>query len=190
MARISLREDILKSGLEEFHRLGFNACSVEDITRHAGAPKGSFYNHFRSKEDLAVQVIDLYARAAPNEVLDNASISPLKRIKQHFSLLAQVFVDSGYQGGCLLCNFVSELADHNPGVQRQLQGIFGRWAGHLTEVIREGQQSGEISNAQKAEAWAGFLLSAYEGAILRARACKDPRALREFNSVALSVLAA
>jgi TetR/AcrR family transcriptional repressor of nem operon len=111
-------------------------------------------------------------------------------LKQHFTLLAQVFVDSGFQRGCLLGNFVSELADHSPVVQQKLQSAFARWAELLTKVIREGQESGEISNAHKAESWAGFLLSAYEGALLRTRASKDPRALREFNTVALTLLAA
>jgi TetR/AcrR family transcriptional repressor of nem operon len=190
MPRASLRENILESALEEFHRLGFNACSVEDITRHARVPKGSFYNHFKSKEELALHVIDLYVEAAPNDILGNIAIAPLKRLKQHFTLLAQVFVDSGFQRGCLLGNFVSELADHSPVVQQKLQSAFARWAELLTKVIREGQESGEISNAHKAESWAGFLLSAYEGALLRTRASKDPRALREFNTVALTLLAA
>lgn len=190
MPRASLRENILESALEEFHRLGFNACSVEDITRHAGAPKGSFYNHFKSKEDLAVHVIDLYVEATPHEILNNASISPLKRLKQHFSLLTQYFIDSGYQRGCLLGNFASELADHSQVVQQKLQSVFARWTEHLAKVIREGQQTGEISSLHKAESWAGFLLSAYEGALLRTRAAKDPRALREFNAVALTLLAA
>jgi TetR/AcrR family transcriptional repressor of nem operon len=190
MPRVSLRENILESALEQFHRLGFAACSVEDITRHAGVPKGSFYNHFKSKEDLAVHVIDLYVEAAPNDILGNTSITPLKRLKQHFGLLAQVFIDSGFQRGCLLSNFVSELADHSPVVQQKLHSALAQWTEHLAKVIREGQQSGEISSAHKAESWAGFLLSAYEGALMRTRAAKDPRPLREFNTLALTLLAA
>src|ERR1700744_1503135 len=108
MARASLRENILESAVQEFHRLGDNGCSVEDITRHAGVPKGSFYSHFKSKEELAVHVIQAYMEAAPSAVLSNTAIAPLKRLKQHFSALIRLFVDSGYEKGCLLGNFSNE----------------------------------------------------------------------------------
>jgi TetR/AcrR family transcriptional repressor of nem operon len=187
--RVNLRENILVSGLEQFHRLGFNACSVEDITRHAGVPKGSFYNHFKSKEDLALRVIELYVEAGPHAVLGLESVPPLQRLKKHFAQLTQTFVDSGYQRGCLLGNFATELSDHNPLVQQKLQSMFSRWSDLLAVVIRKGQERGEISRAHKPESWAGFLLSAYEGTLLRTRVARDPRALREFNSIALTVLA-
>src|SRR5262249_43060960 len=60
MPRPSLREQLLTAGLEVLHQKGFNATSVQDITDAAGAPKGSFYNHFESKEALALEALRLY----------------------------------------------------------------------------------------------------------------------------------
>src|SRR5262249_47253914 len=48
----SHRDLLLDTGLRVLHERGFNATSVQDITEAAGVPKGSFYNHFESKEDL------------------------------------------------------------------------------------------------------------------------------------------
>jgi TetR/AcrR family transcriptional repressor of nem operon len=190
MGRPNLREKILESAVEEFHRLGYNGCSVEDITRHAGVPKGSFYNHFKSKEELAVEVIESYLQATPHAVLCDSKVSPLKRLKQHFSLLAQPCVESGYERGCLLGNFASEIADHSELIRLKLKEGFSRWTSLLVQAISDGQASGEISKAHRPETWASFLLSTYEGALLRSRATKDPRALREFDAIALTVLAA
>jgi AcrR family transcriptional regulator len=47
-----VRERLLEAGVATFRQRGFNGCSVQDITEAAGVPKGSFYNHFESKEDL------------------------------------------------------------------------------------------------------------------------------------------
>src|SRR5204862_8188502 len=58
--RSSVREELLSAGLETLHRRGFNATSVQDITDAAGAPKGSFYNHFESKEALAAEAVRRY----------------------------------------------------------------------------------------------------------------------------------
>jgi TetR/AcrR family transcriptional regulator, transcriptional repressor for nem operon len=51
------RPNGLSVGLQTPHRRGFNATSVQDITDAAGAPKGSFYNHFESKDALAAEVV-------------------------------------------------------------------------------------------------------------------------------------
>jgi TetR/AcrR family transcriptional repressor of nem operon len=55
MARHSLRDTILEAGLKVMFRSGYNGSSVRDIVAAAGAPQGSFTNHFRSKEDLRVR---------------------------------------------------------------------------------------------------------------------------------------
>ena len=49
----------------QFIERGFHACSVQDITDAAGVPKGSFYNHFRSKEALAAEILTEYGKATP-----------------------------------------------------------------------------------------------------------------------------
>src|SRR5256885_2012204 len=56
MARRSLRDQILRAGLPVLFRCGYHAASVRDICAAAGAPQGSFTNHFRSKEAFAVEV--------------------------------------------------------------------------------------------------------------------------------------
>ena len=60
MARPNVRERLLDAGVEIFHRCGFNGCGVQEITEAAGVPKGSFYNHFASKEALGAAVLDRY----------------------------------------------------------------------------------------------------------------------------------
>ena len=63
MARMSsqgVRERLLDAGVQTFSKSGFNGCSVQDITEAAGVPKGSFYNHFESKEALGAAALDHY----------------------------------------------------------------------------------------------------------------------------------
>lgn len=57
MSQHSLREDILNAGLKVMFRSGYHGASVRDICAAAGAPLGSFTNHFRSKE--AFEPVDL-----------------------------------------------------------------------------------------------------------------------------------
>jgi TetR/AcrR family transcriptional regulator, transcriptional repressor for nem operon len=183
MATQNVREKILKAGVDQFHRVGFNGSSVDDITSLAGVPKGSFYNHFKSKEVLAVEVLDRYALSGPNSILMNKEVSPLKRIKQYFAKLAEGFVGSGYNKGCLLGNFSSELSDHSDIVQSKLKHLFSDWSQLLASVIQEAQDAGEIKSSMKATHLSGFVLSAWQGTLLRSRALQDQSPIREFTQV-------
>ena len=183
MAKANVRDRIVRAGLDLFHRMGFNGSSVEDITDLAAVPKGSFYNHFKSKEDLALEVIDRYIEQSPHAVLSDTGMPPLKRLRAYFSALGQQFVDSGYKRGCLLANFSSELADHSGPVRRRLESAFDDWVKRLAGVIKEAQKAGEVDSKLKPEQLAGVLLSAFEGALLRARAAGDVAPLKEFMAV-------
>lgn len=52
------REQILDGAWRVFSRQGFDAASMNDITREAGVSKGTIYVYFRNKEDLFAALID------------------------------------------------------------------------------------------------------------------------------------
>jgi len=186
MSRPNVREKLLQAGLDQFHRAGFNGTSVEDITDLAGVPKGSFYNHFESKEDLATEVVDRWCELSPRALLGDISVSPVKRLKRYFTALSEM--EPGYKRGCLLGNFSSELADHSEPVRRRLETAFDAWVKLIASVIKEAQEAGEVDSKVKPEQLAGVLLSTFEGALLRVRAANDPKALKEFLGVGFSRL--
>jgi TetR/AcrR family transcriptional repressor of nem operon len=188
MARPSLRNKIVEAGTAQFHSTGFNGCSVEDITRAAGVPKGSFYNHFKSKEELLLVAMDHHAPSGRTEVLADGRIPPLKRLKKYFDLLAADFEASGYEKGCLYGNLASEIADHSPEVQEKLGGVFSAWVDLIADVVREGQSAKEIGSTRDARSLAGFILSAWQGTLLRVRATRDADLLKEFQRVLFGAL--
>ena len=51
------REQILDGAHRVFMRLGFDASSMNDITREAGVSKGTLYVYFKNKEDLFAAII-------------------------------------------------------------------------------------------------------------------------------------
>jgi TetR/AcrR family transcriptional repressor of nem operon len=190
MPKPNVRDKIVQAGIDQFHRVGFNGSSVEDITDLAAVPKGSFYNHFKSKEDLALEVIDRYIEHAPHALLADTGVPPVKRLKRYFASFVEEFVASGCKKGCLLGNFSSELADHSGPVRRRLETTFDDWVKRIANVIKEAQVAGEVDSKLKSEQLAGVLLSAFEGALLRARASGDSTALKEFMGVGFSRLIA
>ncbi len=62
MSKPSYRDAILNAGLQVMFRSGYEGASVRDICAAAGAPFGSFTNHFGSKEAFTKEVLDRYSR--------------------------------------------------------------------------------------------------------------------------------
>ena len=54
------RRQILEGAQNVFLRMGFDAASMNDITREAGVSKGTIYVYFNSKEDLFVSLCEHY----------------------------------------------------------------------------------------------------------------------------------
>src|SRR6202046_3753814 len=79
MPKSSNRDRILEAGLKVMYRKGYVGAGVRDIVAEASAPQGSFTNHFRSKEDFAREVLDLYfdhTKRAVVEALNDHSLNP------------------------------------------------------------------------------------------------------------------
>jgi TetR/AcrR family transcriptional repressor of nem operon len=167
------------------HERGFNATSVQDITEAAGVPKGSFYNHFESKEDLGAEVVSRYLESS-NEtqaVLRDAKLSPYARLRKYFEGLVQVAEKNEFCGGCLLGNFGAELSDQSEMIRVRVSKGFSTWSASIAGVIGEAQAQGEISKDLPARTLAAFVLNGWEGALIRARVDKSKAPLEQFVKV-------
>ncbi|MFF4706343.1 TetR family transcriptional regulator C-terminal domain-containing protein [Streptomyces sp. NPDC001288] len=188
MARASKREDIAQAALEQFRTRGFNATGISDITSAAGAPKGSFYNHFASKEDSALEALERYAAGLRFDMLDAAGKPPLERLRAHFAFLGADTVNSGFARGCLVGNFGAEVADHSEEIRSAVRRGFQQWAAHIARVLTEAQEAGEVGAALDVRATALFVLSAWEGALIAARADKSSAPIDAFFQLVFDVL--
>jgi len=188
MARHSLREEIVEAALEQFHAYGFNAAGVKDITDSAGAPKGSFYNHFDSKEALAVVALERYRESRGMEDLADRSVAPLARLRGHFESLRARTEGHGFTRGCLIGNFGAEVADHSDVLRAAVGQSLARWVELITEVLSEAQQAGSIRSGLDPQATARFVLSAWEGTLILARADRSGAAFDSFFDLVFGTL--
>jgi TetR/AcrR family transcriptional repressor of nem operon len=194
MARWSsndVRDRLLEAGVQVFSKSGFNGCSVQDITEAAGVPKGSFYNHFESKEALGAAALQHYwsdEACDRLQILTQFTLPPLVRLRTYFEQVAAEMAQIGFTCGCLIGNMSAELSDHSPIIATQLAAIFAGWSRKVADCIREAQVAGQITSSADPELLAAFVLNAWEGAILRARLEKVDRPLRQFIETLFTTL--
>lgn len=186
--KTNVRERLLAAAFETLHKSGFNATGVQDITDAAKVPKGSFYNHFESKDALGVEVVELYAArsAERRQALVDGPGGPLARLKAYFKALNQLGPATGFSRGCLLGNFSAELASQSPDIRQALADALSDWTKDIARVVAEAQEAGEIGRDLPAATLAAFLLNAWEGAVLRSRVDRSAAPLDAFMKVAFN----
>ncbi|MDE2061763.1 MAG: TetR family transcriptional regulator C-terminal domain-containing protein [Bradyrhizobium sp.] len=189
MARPSLREKLASSAVDTLHTHGFKGCSIQDITDAAGVPKGSFFNHFENKEDLAIDALRRYLdENARSDMLFDQSVSPLTRLKNHFGYLSERLVSLGFTRGCMLGLFAAEMSADYPRMREELRSIFETWCGGVEQVLREAQALGEVDPRHDAGQMARFLVNAWEGATVRLKITQTREPIDDFLNVAFKAL--
>src|ERR1700748_1619039 len=100
MPRPNVRQKIVDAGLKVLIEKGFNGCAVQDITDAAGVPKGSFYNHFESKEALGAEIVERYGmNNTRRAILHDKNVPALQRLRTHFAALNDLFINSRFERG-------------------------------------------------------------------------------------------
>jgi TetR/AcrR family transcriptional repressor of nem operon len=188
MARPSLREKLASSAVETLHANGFNGCSIQDITDAAGVPKGSFFNHFENKEDLAIDALRRYLEGSRADMLFEAGVPPLQRIRNHFTFLADRLIGCGFERGCMLGVFAAEMAHEYPRMREELRSVFETWCGAIEQVLREAQATGDIDPRHDPGQLARFVVNAWEGATIMLKIARDRAPMDDFLNVCFKVL--
>jgi TetR/AcrR family transcriptional regulator, transcriptional repressor for nem operon len=186
MGRPSLREAILNAGLKVMFRSGYQGASVRDICAVAGAPQGSFTNHFRSKEAFVQEVLDRYftdLKTVVSEALNDKSRKPRQRLKRYLDIISGRLQGAKWNRGCLIGDLSLEASLQSKLLRRRLEEIFREWRAPFAQCIAEAQAAGEIDSKFKPIDLAEFLLASWEGAILRMKVDGGPAALNRFKNI-------
>jgi TetR/AcrR family transcriptional regulator, transcriptional repressor for nem operon len=195
--RASVRDQLIESAVDVFHTRGFNGSSVQDIVEAAGVPKGSFYNHFASKEALGIEVVRAYSRLVGAYVTEAGASdifsgdgTPLERIRRYFEAVIEQNVSCGVRKGCLLGNFATELAPHSTEIANAVTEALDNWSAAVSAVLRQAQEAGQLAEGADVEALGRYLVDGYEGAATRAKLIGDRAPMDEFIQTTFEFLLA
>ena len=191
MGRPSLRDDILQAGLPVLFRSGYHAASVRDICAAAGAPQGSFTNHFRSKEAFTVEVLNRYfdyLKGLVHETLSDPNLTPRQRVERYLEVVTEKLERDRWMTGCLIGDFSLQASSHSNLLRKRLDAIFKEWRALYASCIAAAQWAGEVDSDLDAEDLAEFLLTSWQGAILRMKVERSPAALERFKTIVFATV--
>ncbi len=152
-------------------RDGYRGLSVAELLHEAGAPSGSLYHHFPGgKEELAATAIreaGAGAQAAMASLLERAG--PRPAVEALFALALAQARGSGWLLGCPIGTPASDGVAGSEAIRAAVAESLDGWLG----VIADALTARGVPQDRAAET-AALVIAAYEGAILIARARRDP----------------
>lgn len=162
---------------------GYNATGIGAVLKQAGVPKGSFYHHFGSKEEFGLAIIEEFSGrflVRLNAFLSDETASPLERLRIFLERGVERLEEHECTVGCLIGDLGQELAAQNERLRERLDEILLSWRERFATCLCEAQKADEIPPSLDPHVTAGFILSGWEGAVLRAKVMKSPQPVREF----------
>ena len=173
------KQRLLDAGLPMLLEHGYNDLGIQALLERTHTPKGSFYHHFRDKEDFALQVIDGYmveVHAALDACLGDARRRPLDRIRRFFEMTQQKYRSEGYMG-CLLGGLGQELSGVSEVFRRKIEACFSEIAARIAVCLEQARTAGDLPADSDSSHLAGLLVDCWEGAALRSRLRGNARPL-------------
>jgi TetR/AcrR family transcriptional repressor of nem operon len=175
---------ILKAGARIVLEKGFCDTGLSEVLEAAKVPKGSFYFHFKNKEDFGLQLVDTFAgalKAARDTVLRDESLTCLERIREMFRRQAELFRKHGFKGGCPIGNLSQEMGDRSPLFRRKLKQVFSELRQDLAGQLSLAREKGEMPAAPDPEEAADFILSSWQGALLQMKVAQSTAPFEVFE---------
>ncbi|MDZ7663064.1 TetR/AcrR family transcriptional regulator [Thiohalophilus sp.] len=172
---------LLEQGMAMLLRHGYHDLGITAVLEATGIPKGSFYHHFKSKEDFGLQAIDRYmeeVHAGLDYSLGDKSLAPLQRVRRFFELSEEKYRTQGYLG-CLLGGLGQELSGVSEVFRQKVEQCFFEIAQRIAISLEEAIERGDLAENTDPQKLAELLVNCWEGAALRTRLRRDPAPLRE-----------
>ena len=191
MGKTHAKNDILLSGARLIHEKGYNNTGLQEILSAAGVPKGSFYFHFKSKEDFGLQVMDTYAsfiRHMAEKCLRDVALPPLLRLEKFFDCYIRHFQDMDLRYGCPIGNLMQEMSDLSESFREKIGSIYDELCSLIRQCLTDARQAGDLPEDIDAGEAAQFIFDSWEGAVMHMKLVRSSGPLVNCKRMLFSTL--
>ncbi len=182
------RSRIIRQAAELFNQQGYAGASIADVMQVTGLKKGGIYNHFKSKDELALEAFD-YAFSIVRQHFAGGlqgKRHAIDRLKALVNTYEDFWVAAPIAGGCPILNTAVESDDAHPALRDRAQQAMNSWQELIQRIVTKGIERGEITATVEPELVATILISTIEGAIMMSKLYGNPiyiqRALFHLNA--------
>lgn len=185
MKKLGVRERIIETASVLFYNQGYNQTGINQIIEEAGVAKASMYQHFRSKEDIAVEYLIGRHSMWMNKLTQFVSVQNTSKGKiiGCFDYLSEWLTEVDFRG-CGWQNIITDLpTDH---VKIRNQAIYHKnevrqW---INKLLKEETQY----TSEEADELGDEVLVLLEGAIILSQIQKDSWPIKSAKKACIKLL--
>jgi TetR/AcrR family transcriptional repressor of nem operon len=173
---------LLDAALHVIRSKGYAATTIDDICHRAGVTKGSFFHHFKSKDELACAaaahwgtMTEGFFAAAPYHQPQD----PLQRLLAYVDFRAQILRGDLPDYTCLLGTLVQETYASHPDIRAACDRGMSSHIALLTRDIEAARKLYAPDATWSASSVGYFIQSVLQGAFIFAKAKQGPKVVRE-----------
>jgi TetR/AcrR family transcriptional repressor of nem operon len=173
---------LLNAAIYVVRAKGYAATTVDDICRQAGVTKGSFFHHFKSKDDLALTAVAhwhtmterFFASAPYHQAQD-----PLDRLLGYLDFRNLILTGDLPNYTCLLGTLVQETYGTHPEIRIACEQAL---TAHIAEISRDVEAAKSLHAPDalwSAEGVGNLIQATLQGSFIFAKAHQNPGVIRE-----------
>lgn len=163
---------------------GYRRTSIDDVIDRASlSGKSHFYHYFRSKEELAMAVVDRqFDRLAEQggAILRDTTLGPADRLQRFVEALVMLHGAGGVEGGGAAGNLSAEIFVLGEGFRVRLALAFDRWVAQIESTLWEARAF--LKPGTDTRRLSRFIVATLEGALMLSKVSRDAGMLREVET--------
>ena len=175
------RLKILEAATDVVRTKGYAATTVDDLCAAAGVTKGSFFHHFKSKEEMVLEAVahwdswtDGIFAAAPYA----AAADPRDRLFGYLDFRRELLDHTVPQFTCLMGTLVQETYETHPAVRAACDRGMSSHVAMLTRDIEAARLKYAPDAAWTAESLGYLIQAVLQGSFIFAKAKQDAAVAR------------
>lgn len=174
------RTRIIEQAAALFNQQGYAGSSMSDLMRVTGLQKGGIYNHFRSKDELALEAFDFVTNRIQQKFRGalKGKRHAVDRLIAIICVYEHLLDEPLFQGGCPILNTAVESDDTHPALRERAQLAMDAWRSLIQRIVAQGIMRGELHSTVEVDTVATILIATIEGAIILSKLYGDASHLR------------
>ena len=167
---------IIHQAAELFNQKGYAGSSIADVMQATGLKKGGIYNHFKSKDELALAAFDYAVSLMSQEVWQAVKTerNAIRRLQALTSAYLIYIDEPPILGGCPILNTAIEADDLDSPLRDRALAAIDSWRSLIVRIVQKGIKKGEVRSTVEADTVATIIICTIEGAIMMSQLEKNP----------------
>ncbi len=174
---VQTRLRIISAAANLFHKQGVRATQIGEISKAARVTRQQLYHHFRTKGDIAEEVVRAYlAEIKTGTSQLHHKLESWRDLERTFTAHIELLEEFQMRRGCPLGIIGNELTEDDETIRQDLNLVFEALKERTATFLRKEKSEVRLLPTTDVDQLAEFCVAAIQGAMLIGKVRRDSRA--------------